>query len=154
VFEHGIFLLNVFERRGGPLADALLVYPPHGMENVRRSFHLEGENPMPIPGPRRETVSLGTAVNVFSEPLRIAESLSQRPRLDLSAGRRNKPVAAHFHFPGAPPDPLVGASNRGCVVRVPERPLKPRTRYEAHAHIVLPDGGVFDYRWRFRTANR
>ncbi len=153
VFHKGRFLFDVFTHRGGPYEDALLVYPPHGMQGVRTTFHEQGESPMPVSGVKADGNGLGTAVNVFSEPLRTATSLPERPTLMLvSTKRRKAPVAGHFHFPGEPPGARAGASNRGNVVLVPKRALRPRTRYAASTRIVLPGGTSFVYRWWFETA--
>jgi hypothetical protein len=159
VFHQGIFLLNVFQRRGGPLKDAVLVYPPHGMEDVPLRFHAHGENPMPVADVRRDAHTLGTAISLFSEPLRLAPSLPEVPILDVHRQRRGsrrtpKPLTTHFHYPGLPPGADVGASNRGCIARIPTQPLKPKSRYVATVNLVLPDGSRFAYAWGFRTRNQ
>ncbi|MDF1701643.1 MAG: hypothetical protein P1V36_10855, partial [Planctomycetota bacterium] len=155
VFHRGVFLLNVFERRGGPLKGALLVYPPHGMEGVALRFHPHGENPMPVAGVKKGSHMLGTAVNVFSEPLRLAHTLAEEPTLAVFRPRKKaRPLESHFHFPGKPPAAKVGASNRGCVARIPKKPLRGKTRYVATTRIPLPDGTVFDYAWSFTTGRK
>jgi len=156
VFHQESFLFDVFTHRGGLLKDALLVYPPHGMEEVPTRFHPQGESPMPVDVEAHGN-RLGTAVNVFSEPLRIAESLAEPPRLTLQqirprSRRDDGHVFGQVHFPGQPPSARAGASNRGCVALVPAAPLRPKSRFEGFVHVVLPGGEPFGYRWWFETA--
>ncbi|MDJ0521313.1 MAG: hypothetical protein QNJ90_04490 [Planctomycetota bacterium] len=152
VFHQGTFLFDVFTHRGGPQKDALLVFPPHGAANVRVRFHEQGESPMPVVGVPADGNRLGTAVNVFSEPLRTATKLASRPRLTLRRdGRRTRPLEGRLQYPGHAPSARAGISNRGSVAFIPVAPLRSRSRYRAEARIVLPGGAVFDYRWWFET---
>lgn len=151
VFHQGIFMLNVFERRGGPLKDAILVYPPHGMEDAPTKFHPQGEHPMPVPG---KPGNLGTAINVFSEPLRLAPSLSSVPTLSVIPRRKKNSVEGHFHYPGNPPNAKVAASNRGIVALIPSAPLRAKTDYACRVEIPMPGGKTFAYRWTFKTGGK
>ena len=154
VFHKGFFLLDIFSRRGGPLNGALLVYPPHGMTNVRLRFHPNGEHPMPVPKEDQGNTWLGTAINLFSEPMRLLESLPAVPRIHAVYGRTRKTVDGHFHYPGEAPHAGVGASNRGNVGLVPKKPLKAKTRYDCTAKVVLPGGETLSYEWWFDTRKK
>jgi len=152
VFHKGFFLLDVFSHRGGPLAKALLVYPPHGMQDVMLRFHRSGERPMPVPEEAARNTFLGTAINLFSEDLRLLESLPASPTIEATQGPRRKAVPGYAHHPGHPPNTRVGLSNRGNVALVPSKPLKARSRYDCVAVVHLPGGTTIRYRWWFETA--
>ncbi len=151
IFHKGVFMLNVFEHRGGPLKDAILVYPPHGMEKVRIRFHPQGEHPRPVP---EKSSLLGTAVNVFSEPLYWISDLPAAPRLVVRAKRKKRPVEGHFHYPGKPPHPGVTASNRGNVALIPYIALNPKTEHACEVEVPMPSGKPFVYRWMFTTGGK
>jgi len=148
VLHKGVFMLNVFARRGGPLKDAILVYPPHGMANVLTRFHPPGESPMPT---EDRAGLLGTAVNVFCETLILAEPPAKAPTLDLVKGRKRKPVEGAFHYPGHPPGTAAGSANRGNVSFVPSLPLRPRSDYACTTEVAMPNGATFTYAWTFST---
>jgi hypothetical protein len=159
VFHEGSFLFDVFTHRGGPMKDALLVFPPHGMRRVECQFHPEGESPMPVKAEEANSNRLGTAIAVFSEPLHLATSLPAEPKIRLTDVVRRKKrdrglVAAHVYFPGSPPSERAGPSNRGCVAMIPKIALRPKRRYLAFLEMVLPDGRAFSYSWWFETRAR
>lgn len=152
VFHQGISLLDVFSRRGGPMKDALLVYPPHGMLGAHSRFNFGGESPMPVKDVKGQGNLLGTAVGLFSEPLRTAQRLDAQPSITLQYGkRRTKTVAGQLHYPGHAPSARAGASNRGNVAFIPERWLVQRMRHKAVLEVRLPGGRMFTYRWWFVT---
>ena len=152
VFHKGISLLDVFSRRGGPMKDALLVFPPHGMLGAHGRFNFGGESPMPVKDVKGQGNLLGLAVGLFSEPLRTADSLAATPSLTLRYGKlRTKTVEGRLHYPGHAPNARAGTSNRGNVAFLPERWLRPRTRHDAVLEVQLPGGRAFTYRWWFVT---
>ena len=106
---------------------------------------------MPVAGIEHGTHRLGTAVNLFSEPMRTASTLTEVPTLEIHAGRRRRDVEARLHYPGHPPSERAGPSNRGIVARIPTRPLRAKHRYHARTRLVLPGGRVFTYQWWFTT---
>jgi hypothetical protein len=150
VLHEGMFGMRTTPDPDAPLAEAAVVFPPHGMEGAPRRFHPDGEIPAAWEGRIRAP---GTAVGLLLPAVYWNPDLPGPPILHLVAGPKAEPVPSRFHHPGRAPSG-VPRNNFGAVARIPEAPLAPSTLHRARVRIPLPEiegGGAFEYEWEFTT---
>ena len=163
VLHRGVFLISTTRFVRSRLRGKVLVYPPHGMKAVPRSFSAGGEIPMPIDR-RPARNRLGTCVGVFAMGLYWSKDLPEAPKLKLVAlgpRGRTRSVLGKVFYPGhVPPVSGLEKNYRGNVAFVPTRPLKPRTTYRAVVTVSVGPPSrrardrthkTFSYEWEFTT---
>lgn len=148
VLEGEIFGMRIRAAYGGPLADATVVFPPHGMEDVPPAFQRFGERPMPVP---REPAGngLGTSITVHGD--RIVDGMGEDPILEVRAGRGE--VRGYLHWPGNLPRGFDYEHYFNTVGLTPSRELRSNYEHFARTSVPLRGGEVFQYEWSFTTGS-
>ena len=163
--HRGVFGANVRDAADGPLKACILLYPPHGMEDVDLRFYVGGENPMPVANRLAGIQNLGTSVGLFAGPFEQQHSLTEKPQLSVAeligAKRRvGSSFRLDLHYPGNIPNERVHFSNFGNVALTPPRPLEKKTTYRCRIRTPLPPGvtlpwgpapAIFEHEWEFST---
>ena len=144
--EAGISMLRHFH--DGDVV-GIQTLPVDGARGVSPAFHPKGERPSPVTG-TLDAIGCGTPVIAYLPEncyRRRVESFNLRT-LDRDGLPYGREIPAYLSTPMRAANPYW-AQNYGCLVLIPETPLKPLTSYRASLRL---QGFPESVRWSFETS--
>jgi hypothetical protein len=141
--DEEVVVLDVASLANRYHGEALVAWPPDGMNDVPLSF--VPELPNPVPGEDQSGFGYPFTVQAY-----WGEELAERTlTLSMFAGQSDDPVECHVITPDAPLFDRLSPENAYCLI--PKRPLAPGESYRVTGRCLETDTVTT---WRFKTGRR